>query len=353
MVSAQNPRPLLKAGERLGRLTIQELLGRGENAEVYRAFHPDYKRDVALKVLHSVSEQPETLRTCFRQQMQIIMGLKHPNIMRVLEADMSEAGWFYVVMELFEGVETLRDAITLRPTGFEYEEGLRLFRQIASAAAYAHEQGFVHGNIKPDNVLLPTSQRPLLSDFDVACLREHQTRRRTPNAATYLAPEQISGQEATEHSDIYALGLLLYEMMVGDVPFKGESFDAIADLQLNALPTPPAQIRVDLDLALEQTILRALRKQPAMRFGSVREMLESMEERATATNPYETLTLEQSQLLRRVVDNRDFERERAHDAPGKEAEETGAPTEHLPTHWLIGVGVALVLIAVLVVLLAF
>ena len=343
-MNPHSPRPLLKAGERLGRLTVQELLGRGENAEVYRAFHPDYKRDVALKVFRSMPEQPEDVRACFRRQMQIVIALKHPNIIRVLEADASAEGWFYVVMELFEGVETLRDAISLHPTGFEREEGLRLFRQIASAVAYAHEQGIVHGNIKPDNVLLPSPLRPLLTDFDVACLREHQTRRRTPNAAAYLAPEQIQGQEASEYSDIYALGLLLYEMMVGDVPFKGETFEAIADLHLNALPTPPTQIRVDLDMAVEQTIVRALRKKPAMRFGSVREMLGSLEGRVADRNPYETLTLERDQLLERTSQDRDFERERAADVTFAEAVD-----KRVPFRWLAGIG--LVVLVVLIVFL--
>lgn len=349
-MNAQNPRPLLKAGERLERLTVREFLGRGENAEVYRAFHPDYKRDVALKVFRVTPEQPEALRTCFRQQMQAIMALKHPNIMRVLEADISEEGWFYVVMEFFRAVETLRDALSLHPAGFEREEGLRLFQQIASAVAYAHEQGIVHGNIKPDNVLLPSPLRPLLTDFDVACLREHQARRRTPNVATYSAPEQIRGQEATEYSDIYTLGLMLYEMMIGDVPFKGESFDAIADLQLNALPTPPTQIRVDLDMAVEQTIVRALRKEPTMRFGSVREMLESLEGYEATNNPYETLTLEQSKIFR-AARNRDFDRERAADASAPHAEPSGETGGRLPRTWWIALGSVALLVTALIVFL--
>ena len=318
-MSAQVPqRPLLKAGERLARLTVQELLGRGENAEVYRAFHPDYKRDVALKVFRAVPKEPAAVRACFRRQMQTIIALKHPNIIRVLEADVSDEGRFYIVMELFVGTETLRDAISLRPAGFEQEEGGRLFQQIASAVAYAHEQGIVHGNIKPDNVLLPSPLRPLLTDFDIVCLREHQSRPRTPNAATYLAPEQILGQETTVQSDIYALGLLLYEMMVGDVPFKGETFEAVADLQLNAVPTPPTEIRLELGTAVEQVIMRALRKKPAMRFSSVREMLERLEGQVVGGNPYETLTLERSQLLKRAAPDKDFERERAAEAPIEE-----------------------------------
>ncbi len=341
-MSAQDPHPLLKAGERLGRLTIQELLGRGEDAEVYRAFHPDYKRDVALKVFRAVPEQPETIRACFRQQMQAVMALKHPNIIRVLEADMSQEGWCYIVMELFTGTGTLRDAISLRPTGFEREEGLRLFRQIASAVAYAHEQGIVHGNIKPDNVLLPSPLRPLLTDFDIVCLPERQIRRRVPSAAVYLAPEQFLGQETTPQSDIYALGLLLYEMMVGDVPFKGDTFDAIADLHLNALPTPPTQIRVDLDMAVEQTIVRALRKKPALRFGSVREMLESLAGQVVDGNPYETLTLERSQVFKRAALDRDFERERAADVSDKGSASVGTTTGILSHAWLVALAVALI-----------
>ena len=350
-MNAQNARLPLKADEHLGRLTIREILGRGENAEVYRAFHPDYKRDVALKVFRTVPEQPETLRECFRQQMRAIMALKHPNIIRVLEADMSEEGWFYIVMELFEAVTTLRDAISLHPAGFEREEGLRLFRQIASAVAYAHEQGIVHGNIKPDNVLLPSPTRPLLTDFDIACFREHQVRRRTPNVAAYLAPEQILHQEAGERSDIYTLGLLLYEMMVGDVPFKGNTFDAIADLQVNAPPTPPTQIRVDLDVAVEQTIVGALRKKPAARFGSVREMLESLEGNTTANNPYETLTLERSQIFRSTTQERNFERERAADAPLVASEAVEVVRQRFPRAWWIALASVALLLVVLIVLL--
>ncbi len=355
-VSAQEPQyPLLKVGERLAHLTVQELLGRGEDAEIYRAFHPHHRREVALKVFRTAPTDPKRARACFRQQMQAIIALKHPNIVRVLEADVSEDGRFYVVMELFEGAETLRDAISLHPTGFEREEGLRLFRQIASAVAYAHEQGVVHGHIRPNNVLLASASRPLLTDFDSACLRENLPRSRTPSAAAYLAPEQLRGQEATEYSDIYALGLLLYEMMVGDVPFKGESFDAIADLQLNALPTPPSQIRVDLDMAVERTIARALRKKPQMRFGSVRELLESLEEGVVEGNPYETLTLERDQVFGRAARNRSFERERAADQTADSPASLAPATPKafsFPALWWIGlVGLAL-LMALLALLLA-
>ncbi len=302
----------LAPGERLGEFTIRGMLGKGENAEVYRATHPDYRRDVAVKVFHPDITRTESLTPVFKQQTRDIINLKHPNITRVLDAGIAGDS-YYLVMELIAGT-TLRDEVSLHPKGFARHDALRLFRQIASAVAYAHDQNVLHGNIKPDNVLLDRTQRPILTDFNIPCFREHPSGRGGAASPVYLAPEQITVRTlVTPQSDIYALGILLYEIVTGDVPFKAATFSEIAQLQLKATPHPPGETNVGIDPRVENTIMAALHKEPDQRFKSVRDMLASLEGDVDS-DPYETVTFTRDDLekekKKRAAEIRQFERAR-------------------------------------------
>lgn len=300
----------LTPGDRLDRFTIHGLLAQGENSEIYRAFHPAFKRDVAIKVFHPDITRTESLTPVFINQTKDVIALRHPNIMRILEAGVAGDS-YYLVMELVVGMP-LRDDVSAHPRGFERDAALRLFRPIASAVAYAHDQDIMHGSIKPDNVLIDQTHKPILTDFNIPCFREHPSGRGGAANPAYLAPEQAAQNLITVQSDIYALGILLYELITGDVPFKSKTRkDIIEEHRLND-PVPPSKIRVDLDPRIENTIMHAIKRDPAERFVSVRDMLVSLDSEAAA-NPFETLHLTRDDMTtvqKRKAEIRQFERSR-------------------------------------------
>lgn len=345
-MSGQSLAPLAP-GQQLDRFVIRGTLGKGENAQVYRAFHDNYRREVAIKVFHPDITRTESLTPLFKHQASDIIHLKHPNITRVLEAGIVDDS-YYLVLELIEGT-TLRDELSTHPDGFDRTEGLRLFRQIASGVAYAHEQGITHGNIKPDNVLLTHANRPILTDFNIPCFREHPSGRGGAASPVYLAPEQITTRTlVTDQSDIYSLGILLYELMTGDVPFKSSNFNKVAQQQLEAPPPSPAARRVGLDPRIEDTIMIALNKDPDARFDSVRDMLASLEGNVDS---YETVTFTRSDLeqakKKRAAEIRQFEQARA--VPGDTTRDTASL--RIKPRWLLFGVLGLVIIAVVVALL--
>jgi serine/threonine protein kinase len=277
----------LAPGERLRNCTIRELIGRGRDTEIYRAYHPDFKRDVAIKVFRIAAPRSAEMTAKFLKETSSSITLRHPNIIRVYASGVSQDS-YYLVMELVEGT-SLRDVLSTHLTGLDREDALRIFSQIASGVATAHDQGMVHGNIKPDKVLLDAQQRPVLTDFTLPDLHEPPDDASSP--AAYLSPEQAIRHIATPESDIYALGILLYEMVSGDVPFKGPTRESVIQQHQSSAPVAPSQIIVGLDPRVDTVILKALSKNPSERFTSAREMVRALEDEE-AIAQYETLNLE-------------------------------------------------------------
>jgi serine/threonine-protein kinase len=342
-MSENKPHPRLEADAQFGKCVIRDLIGRGKNTEVYRAFYAEFKKDVALKILRpNIPHTPERA-ACYRQEAQAVADLKHPNILRIHEYGV-ERDAYYVVMEFIEG-SNLRDLLSTHPTGLDRNDAMRIFSQLASAVATAHDHGVAHGNIKPDNVLLDRSQRPVLTDFTIPCLIE---RAGNPlSTPAYLAPEQATQRAATPPSDIYALGILLYEMVTGDVPFKGTTFDAVIAQHQSAPPTPPSQITIGLDPRIESVILKALRKAPAERFASAREMLSAIESGEVA-GQYETLALKREQVRperKRQSEIKRFEQARLGDPMAPTADSTPASRDLSPAFVALGLAL-LVLLAI-------
>ena len=312
---------ILKPGAKLGKYRIERHIGGGTRTAVYQAWHPNFKHGIVLKTLHAPADRPPDTDQCFRREAQAIQQLKHPNIIRVYDFGI-EGDVYYLVMEFVAG-NTLRDLISARPTGLDKDTVLRLFGQIASAVAAAHDQGIAHGNIKPDNVLLDDSQRPVLTDFRTPC----QMRSADDDKPTYLAPEQLSAGETTPASDVYMLGIVLYEMVTGLVPFRGGTYDAIAAQHLHDAPTPPCEIAVGLSPRIERAILKGLNKNPADRHLSARDMLNDLE-RQESFNQYETLSLNRDaadEVRKRQSEIMRFEHSRA-DLPAFKPEQAEAPT---------------------------
>ncbi|NLE50419.1 MAG: serine/threonine protein kinase [Chloroflexi bacterium] len=293
------PLSQLNPGQRLGPYTIERLIGRGRLSEVYRAARTGAPEPVALKVfLPGVIRGPAHAAR-FLNDIARIAQLTHPNITRILDfgtdptKDLS-----YIAMECFEGT-TLRDEIAAHPSGYPRDELWRRFEPVANAVTHAHDNQQVHGSIRPDHIVIASGSRPVLTDFSLVSLTGQGLpgRDAPPSAVAYWAPEQAAQLAPGPAADIYALGVLLYEMAVGDVPFKGRTRDALVTQHLYEAPTPPSQRRAGLDPRVERAILIALHKNPAERFVSVREMLAVMS--SAGSDDYATLNLDK-QLAREV-----------------------------------------------------
>src|SRR5258708_2323791 len=285
--TANSPLSYLSPGQKVGKYDIKELIGRGGMGEVYRALNPDLNRDVAIKVLHpQVNESEESVRR-FRQEAQAIAALNHPNIVRVLDFH-ADGDLVFMVMELIEG-PTLQQVMKSYPKGIPQPLALQLFMHLAEAISFAHEHGVIHRDIKPANVLIADSTRPVLTDFGVAQvlgltrITEAGASFGTP---VYMAPEVAMGNPGRVESDIYSLGVLLFEIITGEVPFKGASVSQLLQEHLHAAPPLPSSIIPDLEPMVESVILRALEKEPAYRYHSVRDMINDL----PATLPGATMT---------------------------------------------------------------
>lgn len=343
-------KPQVKIGEQIGPCIVRELLGRGRNTAVYRAFYPALKQEVALKILQSSTTPTAEMAVCFKDDMQPIAQLKHPNIMRIFDVGSSENQYYYIIMELVEGTG-LRDLISTHLTGLGRDEYMRIFSQLASAVATAHDQNVVHGNLKPDNVLLDVSLRPVLTDFSIPCLQEHRSDRGWLGAPAYLAPEQAASGQAMIESDIYALGILLYEMVTGDVPFKGGSYEAIIQQHQHDDPTPPSQIKVGLDPRIERVILNALNKAPMARYSSARAMLVALENEDVKSQ-FSTVSLNRKDMpdiKKRQSEIRRFEQARLDDQPSNPRPSSRSLFSLLQNPVVMGV---LILLAIVVIVLA-
>jgi serine/threonine-protein kinase len=259
-----------------GRYRLVEIIGQGGMAVVYRAEDTLLGRQVAVKVLREeLAGDPEFLGR-FRSEAQSAAALTHPNIVNVYDVG-ADQGQQYIVMELVTG-STLKQIIQKRGP-LPLSEALDLGVQICAAAEIAHRRGIVHRDLKPQNVIVNADGVAKVADFGLAQWAADLAQAGAgPSAATvlgtvhYLSPEQIQGKAATAASDIYAIGAILYEMLTGRVPFDGATPDAVAAKQVQEPPTPPRQVNERLPAAIDAFVLRALAKDPALRFPTAREL---------------------------------------------------------------------------------
>ena len=289
-----SPSPL-KSGDEIGAYTIRRLIGRGRETEVYRAYDQRHHVDVALKRHYVGAAQSGALEQCFRKEVATLASLSHSNIVAIKDYGI-DGDVFYLVLSLVEG-GTLRDVIAENPTGIESEECLRIFKEIAGAVSYAHRNNVVHRNIKPNNVLINSQSKALLTDFVIPCIAETRipsSQYVSGRVPTYLAPEQATQAAFTPQVDIYTLGVLLYEMVTGDVPFKGANAARVIAQHVSADPTPPSQLCPSLDPRIERAILKMLSKNPADRFATTDEIIKDLE-RDTARSEYATLAFHRNE----------------------------------------------------------
>jgi serine/threonine-protein kinase len=267
------------SGTTIGQYELHSLLGKGGMATVYRAYQPSMERPVAIKVLSPDLASDVEFIARFEREARIIAGLQHPHILPVF--DFGRAGpYIYLVMRLIEG-GTLGDELRGRPLPLPRVS--QITAQIADALDYAHRHGIVHRDLKPTNVLLDGRDRVFLTDFGIAKLVSGATFTglTAPNAVmgtpTYMAPEQWRSEPVDARTDIYALGVMLYQMLAGPVPFAAETPHGLMYQHLDQQPTPIRQINPGLPLAVEPVIRRALAKDRRSRYASAGDLARDLD----------------------------------------------------------------------------
>jgi eukaryotic-like serine/threonine-protein kinase len=257
-----------------GRYRILRRLGSGGMANVYLAEDEELGRNVAIKILNDRHASDESFIERFRREAKNAAGLSHPNIVSIYDRGEAE-GTYYIAMEYLEG-RSLKDQIVV-DGALPVPAAIDATRQILRALGFAHKGGVVHRDIKPHNVLLASDgseRRYKVSDFGISRTSASQMTEAGSivGTAQYLSPEQARGAAVDQRSDIYSVGIVLYELLTGRLPFTGETPLEIAMKHLSEIPKPPSAIRPEVSPDLDMVVLRALAKDPADRFESAEEM---------------------------------------------------------------------------------
>lgn len=260
----------------LGQYQIVTRIGRGSTSTIYKAYQPKLDRFVAVKILSPYMIDEEGFRERFMQEAHAIARLDHPNIVPVYDFD--QAGDIsYIVLKYVQG-GTLRQMMTGTP--MDLGLALEILTQIGQALSYAHKHGVLHRDIKPGNILIGEGRWVMLTDFGLSKILnggQHLTRAGawmgTPG---YMAPELWQGAQVDGRTDLYALGVMLYEMLTGRLPFEGNNSVSLVIRHLQEAPSSPRQFNPGLPEAVEKVILKALEKDPRNRFQTVEEMVDAL-----------------------------------------------------------------------------
>lgn len=265
-------------GKRLdGRYEIHELIGVGGMANVYRCTDTIDDREVAIKILKDEYLNNDEFIRRFKNESKAIAMLSHPNIVKVYDVSFGDMIQ-YIVMEYIDGI-TLKEYID-RQGIIEWKDAIHLATQILKALQHAHECGIVHRDIKPQNIMLLQDGTIKVTDFGIARFSDKATRTMTEQAigsVHYIAPEQARGDVTDGKTDIYSVGVMLYEMLTGKLPFDGDSAVTVALMQLQSTPKRPREINPGIPIGLEQITMKAMQKQPSARYTSAAEMLSDIE----------------------------------------------------------------------------
>src|SRR6266849_5079447 len=264
-------------GRTLGRYELQRLVGTGGMADVYVGYDSHFNREVAVKIFR---REDENLLRRFVREAHLMASLSNPRLMPVYDAGTTELGGtdvYYIVMPLMEG-GTLRARIRNNP--LSPAEACRYLSDIAAALDYMHQQGIIHRDIKSSNMLLDADGRCYLSDFGIARASTDATQMTSTGnimgTVDYLAPELVeTNQRADARSDLYSLGVLLFEMVTGVLPFTGENQIAVVAMHVGRLPPSPRSIVPTILPAVERVIYKALEKRPELRYDSATELAEA------------------------------------------------------------------------------
>ena len=266
-------------GKRLdGRYEIHEIIGVGGMSVVYKAYDNVDDRIVAVKILKEEFTHDEDFVRRFKNESKAIAVLSHPNIVKVYDVSFGDK-LQYIVMEYVDGI-TLKEYIQKQGI-ITWNDAVFFISQILKALQHAHDKGIVHRDVKPQNIILLPSGNIKVTDFGIARFSRTETKTLTENAigsVHYISPEQAKGEFTDERADIYSLGVVFYEMLVGRVPFEADSAVSVALMQVNDEPAKLTDINSDIPLGIEQICIHAMQKNPLERYQTATEMLLDLEE---------------------------------------------------------------------------
>ncbi len=267
-----------------GRYRVSARLGSGGMADVYLAHDTLLGRQVALKLLHHRFAEDQEFVERFRREASSAAGLSHPNVVAVFDRGEWD-GTYYIAMEYLPGRSlkaVVREHGPLSPS-----DATDIVVQILLAVRFAHRRGIIHRDIKPHNVILDEEGRAKVTDFGIARAgaSDMTLTGSIMGTAQYLSPEQAQGHAVSETSDLYAVGVVLYELLTGSVPFEGESAVTIALKQVSAEPTPPSQRNPEVTPALDAVVMRSLAKDPLARFASADEFIAALQQAREGISP--------------------------------------------------------------------
>lgn len=257
------------------RYRVLRRIGSGGMADVWLAEDAHLQRQVALKVLHSRFLQDQSFVERFQREAEHAAGLQHPNIVAVFDRGADE-GVNYIAMRYVQG-PTLKELIE---RGLTPEQAAALVRQVLEGARFAHRNGIVHRDLKPQNVIVDEDGKAVVTDFGIARAGVSDITQTGSVMGTpqYLSPEQAQGFEVTPVSDLYSIGVMLYEALTGRVPFEGESAVAVAMKQVSEMPQRPSSINLQVSPALDAVVMRALEKEPGQRFQSADAFIAALDQ---------------------------------------------------------------------------
>ena len=283
VMNAADPAPALSmqaihSGDQIGPYRVEELVARSGMASIYRATDMRVGRAVAIKIPHPEMEADPLLFDRFKREIEIGRKLDHPGVMKVL--DSGEPGRVYMVMEWVEG-RLLRKAMS-EQRKLPVERARAITIAISDALDYIHRNGVVHRDLKPENIMIDGSDRIKLIDFGIA--GQAGARRLTfgklaqiAGTPDYISPEQVKGKRGDGRSDIYALGVILYEMLTGETPFEGSNPFTIMNDRLVNNPIPPRERNPEITPALQEVIYRALEREPPDRYSTANDFAWDLE----------------------------------------------------------------------------
>lgn len=264
-------------GKSLGRYRIKELLGTGGIGDVYRAYDPVHERRVVVKIISPSLTYNVPLAQQIQMDAKVVSRLNHPNIVQIYDV-VWEENVLYIVMEYLTGGTLAERFLRREPLHPEYV--IDVLTQVASGLDYAHHDSLIHRNLKPSNILFDTHGQVRLSDFGLLKDVDNSmvtSSGRILSTPLYLAPEQIEGEIPTPQTDIYALGVICYQMLAGKPPFQGTR-TAILSNHMSRPPRPLHEVNPNISLRLEEVVLKALAKNSTERFSSARAFVEALNE---------------------------------------------------------------------------
>jgi serine/threonine protein kinase len=268
----------MEAGERIGPYTVLRELGRGGMGTVYEVEDPSLHRSAALKVVHSGLATPDTL-TRFRREAEAMARVRHHNLVRIFKVGQATQG-SYLLMELVDG-SPLSALVESPESSFPPRRAAKVVRQLASAAEALHREGILHRDLKPSNVILRPDGVPVLLDLGLARVTDAETLTRTGaviGTVGYMSPEQAKGvspKTLTPAVDVYGLGVILYELLAGEAPFRGRPMKVLKAIVSQEPPWPP-ELEAKVPKGLQRIVLRALAKDPQQRYASAADLGEAL-----------------------------------------------------------------------------